>query len=1523
MKDIIQNIILKYQADKGAIDSAREEMNKLVPNNMVTGNESPVGANPAEEEKIAKEQELFGLLKAQEQIKKNIANVTNKIVKSTATQVKNSDKMVAAEKEAAKLLGITGKATVKQINNKIKEIRGIEKQKGLYNDLQTQLKLIQSGNSGSLSANQRINEQLAKRATLQTALAGTNAEATRLAKEHKLDEKARVGLAKEEAKIKKDIAKTAEDIKTTTKKTLAEQKKQKDVGAALEQSFSKKAISALIYYEAMSSLKRVIRSAVETIKELDVALTDVAVVTSMNRDEAWGLIGVFQEMAKEVGLTATAVTTLSIEFFRQGRELNDVLELTRTAAKLAKIAAIDVQDAANYLTSAINGFGLAASDANRIIDRFAALGAGAAAAADEIALALSKVAPSAKAAGIEIDTMMAFLTKGIETTREAPENIGTAFKTIIARMRQLKDIGVTTEDGISFNKVDTALKHIGVSLTDTNNQFRDLDDVLIDVGQQWSSLDRNTQAYIATTMAGTRQQSRLLAIFENFDRTMELVTISENSAGVAALQHGEYMEGLEAATTRLKTSWQQLITSFVSSNLVIGIVNGINTGLELLNTTLGKLVITMGLVTLARKAWDIKKFVEGRKDFIAGIHATNKMFSAQIVKFKALKISKLSDIALTKKAIVTKKANLIYNNLIDKGFSREIAQRRTMLFLKLRSNQYGMKANLLKLKQIVLDRLVSLGLLQVSTSSTAAAGGITTMNTAIYSVPVLGWILAIVAAFIALFVAIKKINNAVKTTNETTARLQVIFKNIVGMFKWVGDTIKGIVNWFKKMNTSFDTLIEKVEESNPLLATFLKVLRLIKDVVANIIVPFKLWGTIFKGIVKLFVGKQGELEAAFTVTLNSIKEMNAETKKLTKSQTKLTEAYDEYQRLSAIGLKTPEEMAELQVQIDKLEALDPEYVIEGRVSTTAIEESATEIERALADLADGVQDKLSDFFDGTEFKKGSFRELYDGLDAEGRSAARQMAQQQAISYIEGWESYSSQIQSALKFILADSAVELSESADAALKAGTVDSRDEYYDNIAGDVAATDRSFNSLQNADTTAEQTAAIQQLQSLGFSDESMAYLSTYYDDLEYMMNTEQDVLIAALTSTNEDISSVLKKVSSNLHGNVNLDEVLGDLTASDNYLNNLESTLTKIRDGAYEAIQGDDKEGLINSLLGSLDINQLPDITKQLGLIGDELDKLTEMADKDILSLDDINWMVENAPELLDDIIDKNLDIADIEEQRKKSILTRVKIRLDEIEILNENNRIEAVAARNASGLIVQRLQMISLSRPLEENEKAMLNLAQEQFDTALSILELKTDLNDAEAAGLEYVRDNYDELKAEADLRAKILDFSKEEEERITAKYDIELAEVALLKEKIAGAKTLRDLQAEALAYTQASFAAGRTGADTSFEAKFKQDEAQTALDEMNKELEDKIITAQLDAQAQVLQDAKDNALLSSQERVANALETLEGVIVGPDGLIIAIKGNTNAQDSENSESDFRDTYTPSQGKLDHMNKIIEGM
>lgn len=398
---------------------------------------------------------------------------------------------------------------------------------------------------------------------------------------------------------KEDMKQSAKNLESLNK---AEGRHNKTLG--------QKMLTGGAYYLVFNKIRQLYRDMIRTVTDLDQAMTTVAMVTSMNRKEAWALLSTYQNLSKEVGVATSELANLSVYFFRQGRSAKEAMELTEVAAKSAKVAGINVEEAANYLTSAVNGFGLAADQAEEVADKFAELSASSASSFEEIAIAMSKVAPVAQSAGISIDFMMGVIAKGIETTREAPENIGTAFKTVFARMRKVTDIGAA-DDGTSLNEVDRALESIGVSLRDTTGQFRNLEDVLIDVGMKFDSLNSIEKAYVATALAGTRQQSRLLAVFNDFDRTLELIDESGNSLGAMSVQHEEYMQGMSAALTGLKTAWEQLITTFASSEVLIGLFNGLSKTLSFMADSFselgnaGQLTITLmtsfiGLIVLSK-----------------------------------------------------------------------------------------------------------------------------------------------------------------------------------------------------------------------------------------------------------------------------------------------------------------------------------------------------------------------------------------------------------------------------------------------------------------------------------------------------------------------------------------------------------------------------------------------------------------------------------------------------------------------------------------------------------------------------------------------------------------------------------------------------------------------------------------------------------------------------------------------------------------------------------------------------------
>ena len=93
---------------------------------------------------------------------------------------------------------------------------------------------------------------------------------------------------------------------------------------------------------------------------------------------------------------------------------------------------------------------------------------------------MSKVASAANAAGVDIDQLNATLATVISVTREAPETIGSSFKTIYARLGDLK-LGGTDEDGVTLGKVSGQLEALGVQILKDNGDMREMGDIVEDI----------------------------------------------------------------------------------------------------------------------------------------------------------------------------------------------------------------------------------------------------------------------------------------------------------------------------------------------------------------------------------------------------------------------------------------------------------------------------------------------------------------------------------------------------------------------------------------------------------------------------------------------------------------------------------------------------------------------------------------------------------------------------------------------------------------------------------------------------------------------------------------------------------------------------------------------------------------------------------------------------------------------------------------------------------------------------------
>lgn len=340
---------------------------------------------------------------------------------------------------------------------------------------------------------------------------------------------------------------------------------------------------------AIQIFKDAVRSAFETVKELDAAMTETAVVTDFSIGDMWQQLPRYTEAANKLGTTTLGAYETMTLFYQQGLKTNEVFEIGTETMKMARIAGLDYADATDKMTAALRGFNMELDEtsARRVNDVYSELAAITAADTEEIANAMTKTASIAHNANMEFETTAAFLSQIIETTRESAETAGTAMKTVIARFQELKkdpsEIGEVDGEIVDANKIEGALRTVGVALRDSTGQFRDLDDVFLELAAKWNDLDTNTQRYIATVAAGSRQQSRFIAMMSDYERTMQLVTAANESAGASQKQFEKTIESLESKLNRLTNAWQQFTMGLANNQVIKWGVDTLTTFLNLLN----------------------------------------------------------------------------------------------------------------------------------------------------------------------------------------------------------------------------------------------------------------------------------------------------------------------------------------------------------------------------------------------------------------------------------------------------------------------------------------------------------------------------------------------------------------------------------------------------------------------------------------------------------------------------------------------------------------------------------------------------------------------------------------------------------------------------------------------------------------------------------------------------------------------------------------------------------------------------
>lgn len=198
----------------------------------------------------------------------------------------------------------------------------------------------------------------------------------------------------------------------------------------------------------------------------------------------------------------------------------------------------------------------------------------------------SRCANIANSSGTSMDRLIGYMATVGEVTQDSMSVIGNAFKSMYSRMNNIK-IGkfIDDETGESLSDTEAVLNKLGIQLRDTQDTYRDFDDVLDDVGNRWKDFTQVEQNAISVAIAGTMQRERFIALMNNYSSALEYSEVAANSAGSALERYGVFQDSLEAKTNELTAAIESLSTNIISEDLYSGILQATTGLVEFLDKT--------------------------------------------------------------------------------------------------------------------------------------------------------------------------------------------------------------------------------------------------------------------------------------------------------------------------------------------------------------------------------------------------------------------------------------------------------------------------------------------------------------------------------------------------------------------------------------------------------------------------------------------------------------------------------------------------------------------------------------------------------------------------------------------------------------------------------------------------------------------------------------------------------------------------------------------------------------------------
>lgn len=349
-----------------------------------------------------------------------------------------------------------------------------------------------------------------------------------------------------------------------------------------------------VYGMLQNTVMQIPYKAISAVKDYDAAMTNMQMATGISNTQAQELMNTYSDMGKQLKVTGVDVATSATEWMKQGKSIEESNKLAQDSIVLSKIGDLSSDDATRTITAAMKSYDLNESQVMDFVDQISAIDMASATDVGGLADAFNEVAANANQAGISTKQLLSYAAVIGETTQEGMSSVGTSLNAIFSRMgniklSRLKDYQNGGED---LSNVETVLRGIGISLRDTDGEFRNFGDVLDETAGRWSEFGTVQQRAVAQAFSGTNHMNDFMVLMQQYSKAQEYMRIADDASGTSMEKYSAYTDSLEGKLEGLKSTFESLSNTVLDSDALKGFVSG---GTEVLGL-IDKLTNSLGVM---------------------------------------------------------------------------------------------------------------------------------------------------------------------------------------------------------------------------------------------------------------------------------------------------------------------------------------------------------------------------------------------------------------------------------------------------------------------------------------------------------------------------------------------------------------------------------------------------------------------------------------------------------------------------------------------------------------------------------------------------------------------------------------------------------------------------------------------------------------------------------------------------------------------------------------------------------------